>query len=70
MRIPVPRPTGGLLADRRLALGRIGIARRQIRLDAVALQCFDAELGQYRLGAALAVVAPAMPFRISGEPRL
>src|ERR1041384_7991282 len=35
MRIPVPRPIRGLLTDRRLALRRIGIARGQIRLDAI-----------------------------------
>src|SRR5437660_10298331 len=35
MRIPVACPIDSLLTDRRLALGRIGIARRQLGLDAV-----------------------------------
>src|ERR1044071_5640316 len=36
MRIPVPRPIGGLLTDRRLALRRIRIGLRQNPLDAVS----------------------------------
>src|SRR5438874_2483158 len=70
MRIPVPCPIGSLLTDRRLALGRIGIARCQIGLDAIALQRLDPDLGQHRLAAGLSVIAPATPFRVCCEARL
>src|SRR5215471_151472 len=68
--VPFGCPVRGLLADRRLARRRVGEARRERGLDAVALQRLYPDVGQHRLARRLAVIAAAVPFGIAGEPRL
>ena len=68
--VPALGPGGSLRADFRLARLGLGKAPGKSRLDAVALQHLDPQLGQNGLGLALAVVMPAVPIGIGGEPRL
>src|SRR5262249_29462438 len=48
----------------------VGVARGERRLDAVAFQHLDPELGQNRLGTARVIVPAAVPFGIGRKPRL